>query len=111
MRGSNTASEVLDRVILPAATRQEVHQQRPVVVVVAGQPGAGKTTRRPHRSGPGPPRRCRAGRPGPLQSPSTGTTRVLWPPTSVRPEPWSVPTPCAGRPPSKPTSARWALTL
>ncbi|WP_328982796.1 zeta toxin family protein [Streptomyces mirabilis] len=36
--------EVLDRVILPAATRQAVHQQRPVVVVVAGQPGAGKTT-------------------------------------------------------------------
>ncbi|MER6123015.1 zeta toxin family protein [Streptomyces sp. NPDC001795] len=36
--------EVLDRVILPAATREAVPQQRPVVVVVAGQPGAGKTT-------------------------------------------------------------------
>ncbi|MGW7821850.1 zeta toxin family protein [Streptomyces puniciscabiei] len=36
--------EVLDRVILPVATRQAVPQQRPVVVVVAGQPGAGKTT-------------------------------------------------------------------
>ncbi|WP_069772225.1 zeta toxin family protein [Streptomyces sp. LUP30] len=36
--------EALDRVILPAATRQAVHQLRPVVVVVAGQPGAGKTT-------------------------------------------------------------------
>lgn len=36
--------EVLDRIILPAATRQAVRQQRPVVVVVAGQPGAGKTT-------------------------------------------------------------------
>jgi len=35
--------EVLNRVILPAATRQAVGQQRPVVVVVAGQPGAGKT--------------------------------------------------------------------
>ncbi|MDX3209922.1 zeta toxin family protein [Streptomyces scabiei] len=36
--------EALHRVILPAATRQAVQQQRPVVVVVAGQPGAGKTT-------------------------------------------------------------------
>lgn len=36
--------EALDRLILPAATRQAVHQQRPVVVVVAGQSGAGKTT-------------------------------------------------------------------
>ncbi|MDX3129604.1 zeta toxin family protein [Streptomyces europaeiscabiei] len=36
--------EALDRVILPAATRQAVQQHRPVVVVVAGQPGAGKTT-------------------------------------------------------------------
>ncbi|MFK4106166.1 zeta toxin family protein [Streptomyces sp. NPDC019531] len=36
--------KALDQLILPAATRQAVHQQRPVVVVVAGQPGAGKTT-------------------------------------------------------------------
>lgn len=34
---------VLHRVILPAATRDAVTQSRPVVVVVAGQPGAGKT--------------------------------------------------------------------
>lgn len=36
--------EVLNRAILPAATRRAVRQQRPVVIVVAGQPGAGKTT-------------------------------------------------------------------
>ncbi|MGW7134025.1 zeta toxin family protein [Streptomyces bobili] len=35
--------EVLHRVILPAVTRGAVTQARPVVVVVAGQPGAGKT--------------------------------------------------------------------
>lgn len=35
--------EVLNRTILPTATRGAVRQQRPVVVVVAGQPGAGKT--------------------------------------------------------------------
>ncbi|WP_031522667.1 zeta toxin family protein [Streptomyces sp. NRRL F-5123] len=35
--------EVLNQVILPVATRGAVRQQRPVVVVVAGQPGAGKT--------------------------------------------------------------------
>jgi hypothetical protein len=35
--------EILNRVILPAATRGAVRQQRPVVLVVAGQPGAGKT--------------------------------------------------------------------
>jgi hypothetical protein len=35
--------DVLNRVILPAATQRAVRQQRPVVVVVAGQPGAGKT--------------------------------------------------------------------
>ncbi|WP_459740135.1 zeta toxin family protein [Streptomyces sp. E-15] len=34
---------VLEQVILPAATRGAVRQFRPVVVVVAGQPGAGKT--------------------------------------------------------------------
>ncbi|WP_055631784.1 zeta toxin family protein [Streptomyces griseoruber] len=35
--------DVLHRVILPAATQDAVAQPRPVVVVVAGQPGAGKT--------------------------------------------------------------------
>lgn len=35
--------DVLHRVILPAAARSAVAQPRPVVVVVAGQPGAGKT--------------------------------------------------------------------
>ncbi|MGV9844792.1 zeta toxin family protein [Streptomyces fungicidicus] len=35
--------DVLHRVILPAATHDAVAQPRPVVVVVAGQPGAGKT--------------------------------------------------------------------
>jgi hypothetical protein len=34
---------VLHRVILPAATQSAVAQARPVVVVVAGQPGVGKT--------------------------------------------------------------------
>ncbi|TGZ12411.1 hypothetical protein DV517_75060 [Streptomyces sp. S816] len=36
-------TDVLKRVILPGATRDAVRQQQPVVVVVAGQPGAGKT--------------------------------------------------------------------
>ncbi|MGX1913548.1 zeta toxin family protein [Streptomyces phaeochromogenes] len=36
--------EVLHRVILPAVTQGAAAQARPVVVVVAGQPGAGKTT-------------------------------------------------------------------
>ncbi|WP_432197045.1 zeta toxin family protein [Streptomyces sp. bgisy027] len=36
--------DVLQRVLLPEATRCAVSQRRPVVVVVAGQPGAGKTT-------------------------------------------------------------------
>jgi len=35
--------EVLTRVILPAWTRGAVRQDRPVVVVVGAQPGAGKT--------------------------------------------------------------------
>lgn len=35
--------EVLQRVILPGAARTAVRQHRPVAVVVAGQPGAGKT--------------------------------------------------------------------
>lgn len=35
--------DVLHRVILPAATQNAVAQARPVVVVVAGQPGAGKS--------------------------------------------------------------------
>ncbi|MFJ4569057.1 zeta toxin family protein [Streptomyces caelestis] len=35
--------DVLNRVILPTATQRAVRQQRPVVVVVAGQSGAGKT--------------------------------------------------------------------
>ena len=35
--------DVLHRVILPAATQDAVAQRRPVVIVVAGQPGAGKT--------------------------------------------------------------------
>jgi hypothetical protein len=34
---------VLHRLILPVATRSAVRQPRPVMVVVAGQPGAGKT--------------------------------------------------------------------
>ncbi|WP_231905815.1 zeta toxin family protein [Streptomyces davaonensis] len=34
---------MLHRVILPSATKRAVAQSRPVVVVVAGQPGAGKT--------------------------------------------------------------------
>ncbi|MEU3955226.1 zeta toxin family protein [Streptomyces achromogenes] len=35
--------QVLEQVIIPAATKGVVRQSRPVVVVVAGQPGAGKT--------------------------------------------------------------------
>ncbi|MFD3485010.1 zeta toxin family protein [Streptomyces sp. NPDC058665] len=35
--------EAVDRVILPTATKGVVRQARPVVVVVGGQPGAGKT--------------------------------------------------------------------
>ncbi|MBB1258327.1 zeta toxin family protein [Streptomyces alkaliterrae] len=35
--------DVLERVILPAAAGHAVPQERPVVVVVVGQPGAGKT--------------------------------------------------------------------
>ncbi|MEU5161187.1 zeta toxin family protein [Streptomyces sp. NPDC020875] len=35
--------EVLDEVILPAALNGAVRQDRPVVVIVGGQPGAGKT--------------------------------------------------------------------
>lgn len=35
--------EVLHRVILPGAARAAVRQDRPVVVVVTGQPGSGKT--------------------------------------------------------------------
>ncbi|WP_435609707.1 zeta toxin family protein [Streptomyces sp. C10-9-1] len=35
--------DLLHRVILPAALKEAVRQDRPVVVVVAGQPGAGKT--------------------------------------------------------------------
>ncbi|MEW2577677.1 zeta toxin family protein [Streptomyces syringium] len=34
---------VLEQVILPAATEGAAHQDRPVVVIVGGQPGAGKT--------------------------------------------------------------------
>ncbi|TVL87812.1 ATP/GTP-binding protein [Streptomyces sp. SAJ15] len=37
------SDEVLHRVILPAATKRAVPQARPVVVIVGGQPGAGKT--------------------------------------------------------------------
>ncbi|MET9175882.1 zeta toxin family protein [Streptomyces misionensis] len=36
-------ADILERVILPAAARDAVRQRQPVVVVVAGQPGAGKT--------------------------------------------------------------------
>ncbi|WP_224277517.1 zeta toxin family protein [Streptomyces sp. LS1784] len=36
--------EVLSRVILPAWTREAVPQTRPVVLLVAGPPGSGKTT-------------------------------------------------------------------
>nr|WTA00844.1 zeta toxin family protein [Streptomyces sp. NBC_00857] len=35
--------EVLHQVILPTATRGAARQDRPVVVIVCGQPGAGKT--------------------------------------------------------------------
>lgn len=35
--------QVLERLIIPAATMGAVRQSRPVAVVVAGQPGAGKT--------------------------------------------------------------------
>ncbi|MFD0396433.1 zeta toxin family protein [Streptomyces nogalater] len=35
--------QVLEQVIIPSVTKGAVHQSRPVVVVVAGQPGAGKT--------------------------------------------------------------------
>jgi len=37
------SAEVLEQVILPAWTRHAVRQDRPVVVVVAGPPGAGKS--------------------------------------------------------------------
>ncbi|MFD4904242.1 zeta toxin family protein [Kitasatospora purpeofusca] len=37
-------AEVLERVIVPAALAGAVAQERPVVVLVAGQPGSGKTT-------------------------------------------------------------------
>ncbi|MGK5629153.1 zeta toxin family protein [Streptomyces sp. URMC 123] len=39
----DTADDVLEGIILPAATEGAVRQERPVVVVVGGQPGAGKT--------------------------------------------------------------------
>ncbi|MFI1606986.1 zeta toxin family protein [Streptomyces griseofuscus] len=42
LRDENRA-DILERVILPEAARDAAHQQQPVVVVVAGQPGAGKT--------------------------------------------------------------------
>ena len=35
--------DMLHQVILPAATEGAVRQDRPVVVIVGGQPGAGKT--------------------------------------------------------------------
>ncbi|MFF5019570.1 zeta toxin family protein [Streptomyces sp. NPDC001165] len=35
--------DVLDGVILPVAARQAAPQEQPVVVIVGGQPGAGKT--------------------------------------------------------------------
>lgn len=37
------SQDVLERVLLPAATKSAVPQDRPVVVIVGGQPGAGKT--------------------------------------------------------------------
>ncbi|MEU1409070.1 zeta toxin family protein [Streptomyces sp. NPDC005728] len=43
MLSEQESLDVLRRVVLPAATRSAVAQPRPVVVVVAGQPGAGKT--------------------------------------------------------------------
>ncbi|MFF7975813.1 zeta toxin family protein [Streptomyces sp. NPDC007905] len=43
MLSEQESFNVLHRVILPAATQSAVAQAQPVVVVVAGQPGAGKT--------------------------------------------------------------------
>ncbi|WP_328884741.1 zeta toxin family protein [Streptomyces sp. NBC_00299] len=43
MLSEQESFDVLHRVILPVATQGAVPQSRPVVVVVAGQPGAGKT--------------------------------------------------------------------
>ncbi|MEU5971944.1 zeta toxin family protein [Streptomyces globisporus] len=41
--GAAVHMDVLRQLILPAATRTAAPQERPVVVLVAGQPGAGKT--------------------------------------------------------------------
>lgn len=106
---------MLHRVILPTATRGVVAQPRPVVVVVAGQPGAGKTRRGRRRS----PTSCRppwtsaavpCGSAGTCTSPRTGTTRASRPPTSVRPESRSAPTPRAGWQLSKPVSVTGVST-
>ncbi|GGN41138.1 zeta toxin family protein [Streptomyces fuscichromogenes] len=43
MLSEQESFDALHQLILPAATRSAVAQARPVVVVVAGQPGAGKT--------------------------------------------------------------------
>ncbi|GGT54519.1 ATP/GTP-binding protein [Streptomyces kurssanovii] len=43
MLSDDESSDVLSRVILPAWTKGAARQDRPVVVIVGGQPGAGKT--------------------------------------------------------------------
>ncbi|MEV7518641.1 zeta toxin family protein [Streptomyces diastaticus] len=43
MLSAHEKQDVLERVLLPAAAEGTVAQRRPVVVIVGGQPGAGKT--------------------------------------------------------------------
>ncbi|GAA1376794.1 zeta toxin family protein [Streptomyces beijiangensis] len=43
MLSEDESHEVLHRLIIPACTQRAVWQDRPVIVVVGGQPGAGKT--------------------------------------------------------------------
>ncbi|MFF9870414.1 zeta toxin family protein [Streptomyces sp. NPDC013953] len=43
MLSDGESRDVLTRVILPAQTKGAACQNRPVVMIVGGQPGAGKT--------------------------------------------------------------------
>ncbi|MET9819772.1 zeta toxin family protein [Streptomyces sp. NPDC006355] len=110
VRSEQESFDVLHRVILPAVRQSAVVQARPVVVVVAGQPGAGKTeiadlvqTVLDRRGGA-----VRVV--GTCTSRFTVTTPTPWPAMSVRQDPGSAPTPLADRPPSKPMFARGATT-
>ncbi len=61
------SQEILDTLILPASAKGAVRQDRPVVMIVGGQPGAGKTEIADLTGRAGPPRQRGAGLPRPLQ--------------------------------------------